>query len=179
MPWCPQCGTEYRPGFTECADCHVPLSDEPHAAPRAPVCDAPTDPVPVYEAATSMDGEMICEALRNAGIPAALRDREPGQITKVYLGSSVYGVTVLVDRTRIADAHEVLTVWAAQDDRAPIDEETLAQLALGSLSEDELARQAQSAPPQPARFNRAFYLTAAALVLLLVFVLALLLPLLR
>ena len=23
--YCPQCGIEYRDGFTECADCHVPL----------------------------------------------------------------------------------------------------------------------------------------------------------
>ena len=22
---CPRCGSEYRPGFTECADCHVEL----------------------------------------------------------------------------------------------------------------------------------------------------------
>jgi len=24
---CPQCGAEYREGFDECADCHVPLVD--------------------------------------------------------------------------------------------------------------------------------------------------------
>jgi len=27
--FCPQCGEEYRPGFTECADCNVPLTDQP------------------------------------------------------------------------------------------------------------------------------------------------------
>ena len=26
--WCPHCGAEYRPGFEECADCRVPLTDE-------------------------------------------------------------------------------------------------------------------------------------------------------
>ncbi|HEX4956507.1 MAG TPA: hypothetical protein VF017_24225 [Thermoanaerobaculia bacterium] len=30
--FCPQCGSEYRPGFTECADCGVPLVE---AAPDA------------------------------------------------------------------------------------------------------------------------------------------------
>ena len=36
---CPRCGTEYRPGFTECADCQVPLV--PGKAP--PIPDAPAD----------------------------------------------------------------------------------------------------------------------------------------
>lgn len=25
--WCPECNAEYRPGFVECADCRVPLTD--------------------------------------------------------------------------------------------------------------------------------------------------------
>lgn len=28
MPWCPNCRSEYREGFTECADCKVALVDE-------------------------------------------------------------------------------------------------------------------------------------------------------
>jgi hypothetical protein len=39
MPWCPQCGVEYREGFTECSDCRVglvnqPLSDEAAGPPE-------------------------------------------------------------------------------------------------------------------------------------------------
>ena len=26
--YCPECGVEYRAGFTECADCHVPLVEK-------------------------------------------------------------------------------------------------------------------------------------------------------
>jgi hypothetical protein len=34
---CPQCRTEYRPGFAECADCRVPLVDAlPVGAPDRP-----------------------------------------------------------------------------------------------------------------------------------------------
>ena len=33
MRYCPRCGTEYRPGFSECSDCHIPLVDEPPAGP--------------------------------------------------------------------------------------------------------------------------------------------------
>jgi len=34
---CPQCLTEYRDGFTECADCHVPLAP----GPPPPVAEEP------------------------------------------------------------------------------------------------------------------------------------------
>jgi hypothetical protein len=36
--FCPQCKTEYRVGYTECADCHVPLVD------RLPGEEAAADP---------------------------------------------------------------------------------------------------------------------------------------
>ena len=32
MPWCPECGTEYRPEFDRCADCGAALVDEEPAA---------------------------------------------------------------------------------------------------------------------------------------------------
>jgi hypothetical protein len=31
--WCPSCGAEYRPGFSECTDCGVPLASEPPPPP--------------------------------------------------------------------------------------------------------------------------------------------------
>lgn len=42
---CPSCGAEYRDGFTECADCHIPLirkfdqgrPDKPEYLPLVPV----------------------------------------------------------------------------------------------------------------------------------------------
>jgi hypothetical protein len=38
MPWCPKCKSEYREGFTVCADCKVPLVEE------EPVDDPEDDP---------------------------------------------------------------------------------------------------------------------------------------
>jgi hypothetical protein len=34
--WCPQCGSEYQPGYTVCADCGVELGPE-HTMPGPPV----------------------------------------------------------------------------------------------------------------------------------------------
>ena len=48
--FCPKCGAEYRPGFTECYDCRLPLVEQPLKAERpspslpagwfCPECDA-------------------------------------------------------------------------------------------------------------------------------------------
>jgi len=29
MPWCPECGAEYREGFARCSECGVALVNEP------------------------------------------------------------------------------------------------------------------------------------------------------
>ena len=34
--YCPECGSEYREGFTTCADCEVPLTDTPPGEPEHP-----------------------------------------------------------------------------------------------------------------------------------------------
>ena len=41
MLYCPQCGAEYRDGFTSCSDCQVPLACE-----RPPACDQDSLPEP-------------------------------------------------------------------------------------------------------------------------------------
>ena len=47
MPYCPECGTEYREGFTTCRDCDVALTDTP---PPADTQDEPEEEewTPVY-----------------------------------------------------------------------------------------------------------------------------------
>ena len=40
--FCPKCRVEYRPGFTECADCKVPLVEELSPEPEAEWIDLVT-----------------------------------------------------------------------------------------------------------------------------------------
>ena len=160
MPWCPKCKTEYREGFTECANCRVPLTEQ------RPEGEAPAEgeselslmePVVLYDAKDAAQAAMICEILRNADIAAAMRDSEElGGLLRVYTGSSLYGMSVLVDRSQVEQAREVLLIWTEQDKNAPVSEDELTRQALSGLTEDELACQAEAVPPQRIGSNAAY-----------------------
>jgi hypothetical protein len=68
--FCPVCAGEYRPGFTECADCGVPLVDEPPAAAAEEEDD---DPHRLVSVCASTDGALLKAALvrlDDMGIPS-------------------------------------------------------------------------------------------------------------
>lgn len=160
MPWCPKCKTEYREGFTVCANCHVPLTEQ------CPEGEVPAEmetelslmePVVIYEAKDAAQAAMICEILHNADIATTMRDSEElGGLLRVYTGSTLYGMSVLVDRSQVEQAREVLQIWAEQDVNAPVSEDELTRQALSGLTEDELTRQAEAVPPQMIGSNAAY-----------------------
>jgi len=69
--FCPNCRAEYRPGFTECADCGVPLVHELPQEQRgdkglfSPDLDPDADLVPVYSTYSSTD-VMLVKSLLDA-----------------------------------------------------------------------------------------------------------------
>ena len=74
--YCPQCKTEYRQGFTECADCRVPLL--PGDPPQTEF-DPNMDLVVVFEANDPVLIAMAKGALEEAEIPYF----SLGQITRL------------------------------------------------------------------------------------------------
>ncbi len=66
--FCPQCKTEYRPGFTECADCRVPLVEQLPPDEPANVPDPDSRFVDVLETWDMTDIAQIKAALEAAGI---------------------------------------------------------------------------------------------------------------
>jgi hypothetical protein len=65
--YCPECGVEYREGFTECSDCGVALVDG--APPELPDVAAPAEWAPVFDSAEPVAISFAKATLEDAGIP--------------------------------------------------------------------------------------------------------------
>ena len=68
--FCPQCGSEYREGFTRCADCDVDLVWELPRDPRAAV-----DLVKVFETANPALVPIVQSLLDDATIECVVRNK--------------------------------------------------------------------------------------------------------
>jgi len=104
--YCPQCGVEYRDGFSECSDCHVPLL--PGTEPAEPDPFDPTlDLVVVLETNDRIQLAMAKGLLENAGIPLFVL----GQIATLVQDVDGFlrkWVRLQVPRDREAEARELL-----------------------------------------------------------------------
>ena len=120
---CPRCGAEYRPGFTVCADCNVPLV----AGPAPPITkppedehepderdwwdraihhhrpkDEPTEPVKIAELPYE-EAWLLAGRLRSDGFPATVFPPQPASIYGMALTRSF---SVLVPKELAAEAAE-------------------------------------------------------------------------
>jgi hypothetical protein len=105
--YCPQCQVEYREGFTECADCHIPLLAGPPPEEQPDPFDPGMDVVVVLETNDPVQLAMAKGLLEEAGMPF----NRLGQIATLV--SDVDGfvhkwVRIQVPRDREAEALELL-----------------------------------------------------------------------
>jgi hypothetical protein len=104
--YCPQCLVEYREGFTECSDCHVPLAAGPPPEPNAGF-DPSLDLVIVLETDDPVQAALAKDLLEDAEIPFFVL----GDIATLV--NSVDGflhkwVRIQVPHDREAEARELL-----------------------------------------------------------------------
>ncbi len=119
--YCPECRTEYREGFTECADCHVPLQAGP--PPEEPDSFDPS--LELVVALESNDGIQLAMArglLDEAKIPYYTL----GKITRLVNDVDPFlnkWVRLQVPRDREAEALEVLRPVLHPEDEPPLTDE--------------------------------------------------------
>src|ERR1700733_9706488 len=104
---CPQCLTEYRDGFTECADCHVPLA--PGLPPSASADGHSVDLVTVLESSDPFAVNLAKATLEDAGIEYAMEGDDSTE--RGLTGMSPMGAMaskIQVESVRADEAREVL-----------------------------------------------------------------------
>ena len=106
--YCPQCSVEYRDGFAECSDCHVPLlPGTPPSVQQAHPFDPALGLVVVLETNDRIELALAKGLLEEAGIPFFIL----GQIVTLVADADAFlhkwvGVQVPCDRE--AEARELL-----------------------------------------------------------------------
>lgn len=117
--FCPQCGAEYREGFTECADCRVPLVwEKPRGFERELEPDSGPEPWPPAQGQPDLEFVTVLESsdplligaakslLEGAGIPFYVVGDE---VSARYTGHHTFEPRrVLVGSDREAEAHALL-----------------------------------------------------------------------
>ena len=111
--WCPNCGAEYRPGFTQCSDCDVALVDELPTEPegesqpklifggQSPGADL----VQAYSG-SRIDSEMIRSVLEGSGIECTLWGTGSSYMPET--GAKLSAVRVMVRPDDLDHAKEVI-----------------------------------------------------------------------
>jgi hypothetical protein len=105
--YCPQCGNEFRDGFTECSDCRVPLLAGTLPPEPADGFDPSIGLVVVLETNDSIQLAMAKGLLEEAAIPFFVL----GQITTLVTDVDGFlhkWVRLQVPRDREAEAREIL-----------------------------------------------------------------------
>jgi hypothetical protein len=64
--FCPLCKSEFRPGFTQCSDCHIPLTPSRSQAMRTPVAR-------IWKGGDKRELERALTALRQGNVPLVFR----------------------------------------------------------------------------------------------------------
>jgi hypothetical protein len=94
MMFCPKCRTEYREGFTECADCGVPLVQDlpPRPSPPGPEEDL-SNLVTVLSTVNASTVALAKSLLEDAGIEFNVR----GELPKAMFSIGIMQIQVADD----------------------------------------------------------------------------------
>lgn len=122
--FCPNCRSEFRPGFTHCTKCDVALVDSLPEEAYGKKLTA-MRPVLLRTFSNALEAAMVMELLRAQGISCLQKHREAGGILSISMGASIFGVELHVDELDLPAAQALLADWDARhlgaepEDEAP------------------------------------------------------------
>lgn len=105
---CPECGYEYREGYTVCPECHCALINPTSVSPGP-------EPRPLEKeqwlcgAVDEFEAQLIIANLKAEGIYAFVKYRGSDSYNKILLGRTVLGVDIFVAESDYDTAKEILT----------------------------------------------------------------------
>jgi len=122
MPWCPNCKSEYRDGFTTCVDCGIKLVDKlPQEKVQEEIAtdsyfnyDEIINPTFLFSASYEIQCKIIENMLIESDIPCYSIDKGCGTYLKVYMGSTVFGTDIYVGEINYDKAKELLDVYLSE-----------------------------------------------------------------
>lgn len=107
MPWCPNCKTEYREGFTHCADCGAALVQTlPDEAPEPETLDRPAEAVMLMHCPSTLEADATVALLQSFSIPCFVQPDMGAE--KAYTGFCLTGGSIFVEKTRLEEAREIV-----------------------------------------------------------------------
>lgn len=125
MLWCPTCRHSAPPGSCRCPECGGALSELPRAEWSFAQSDRPgrrilQDPVHLANLPDYASAGMLAEILEDNGILSFMQESGTlGQASNTYLGTSLLGYDLYVERPQLTEARE----WMEAFLHAPAQEE--------------------------------------------------------
>lgn len=114
MPWCPNCGSEYREGFSVCSDCLTLLVEEcPRESQPAPepATDETISLAFLTDTDDSFEADMLIAMLESEGITTMKKLKAAGGYLKVYMGMTVFGSKIYVSAEDFQRATELIEAY--------------------------------------------------------------------
>ena len=121
MPWCPQCGAEYREGFSRCSECGVALVEAPPSKPQRPAEPGP-EWVEIASYTTAEEARLAQGLLQEQDIPAEVIDKHV--VLNPFPQVDEAEVLLLVPPEHAEQADAVLAGAEAGEDALPEDADT-------------------------------------------------------